>query len=405
MPLSLTNWPVRAIGPAILTVLLLAAPLLSASVARAAGSDNHEQAGDHQQAMAALGDVKAAISQILEIDASYSTDKDRYHHAAQSAIDAILGQHGQNAGGTLPQGADAEGAVGHIEHLLDRKDNPVWADALRGADANLQGAVAMLKKSMQARELMDFQIAASRALADLEMARGRASDTGVLGGLEGALSNTVLGVPDGATTYDACASPDQLPAYGVHDGALATIALPPSDGTHPLDGFPGIAEVSKTGSAILLHTAAAKTVAQQCAPKHAANASGAGLPALYTEAQAETGKGLFMVHCASCHGMNLAGVSAPSVAGTDFLSTAKKNGWTLKIIRYLVFEMMPFNAAGTLSNDEYANLMAFLLASNCYPAGSTPFPTEDKPEFATIQLEPHATHDPDVTKAGVCPVS
>ncbi len=82
------------------------------------------------------------------------------------------------------------------------------------------------------------------------------------------------------------------------------------------------------------------------------------------------------------------GVAAPSVAGTDFLTTAQHNGWTLEIIRYLVFTMMPMNAAHSLSPEAYAAVMAHLLASNCYPAGSTPFPTDDDPKFAKIKLGP-----------------
>ena len=97
------------------------------------------------------------------------------------------------------------GAIGHIDALLDRKETPVWAAPLQGAEANMRAAVAYLQDSLKARELMDYELAASRALTYLEVARGRPTETGVLGGLEGALANTVLGVPAGATQADGCA--------------------------------------------------------------------------------------------------------------------------------------------------------------------------------------------------------
>ncbi|MGA9869204.1 MAG: cytochrome c, partial [Acetobacteraceae bacterium] len=141
--------------------------------------------------------------------------------------------------------------------------------------------------------------------------------------------------------------------------------------------------------------------------QHAAAAPATGvLPALYTAAQAHAGAQVYASKCVSCHGANMQGVAAPAVAGTDFLTTAQHDGWTLEIIRYLVFTMMPMNAAHSLSPDAYASVMAYLLASNCYPAGNTPFPTEDDPRFAGIKLGPVVGHTPTAQNSkGVCEVS
>jgi hypothetical protein len=67
--------------------------------------------------------------------------------------------------------------------------------------------------------------------------------------------------------------------------------------------------------------------------------------------------------------------------------------------------MMPLNAGGSLQPKQYADVMAFLLASNCYPAGSTPFPEDDQPGFADIQLEPTPGTHPGQNELGVCPVN
>jgi polar amino acid transport system substrate-binding protein len=127
-------------------------------------------------------------------------------------------------------------------------------------------------------------------------------------------------------------------------------------------------------------------------------------PLLYTKAQAEEGAQLFAGKCVQCHGRNLEGSAAPAVAGDDFLRTAANNGWTLAMVRYLVVNNMPLNSPDSLSPKQYASLMAFLLASNCYPAGTTPFPTTADPSFANVKLGPVPGDHPGENERGVCKV-
>jgi mono/diheme cytochrome c family protein len=124
-------------------------------------------------------------------------------------------------------------------------------------------------------------------------------------------------------------------------------------------------------------------------------------PALYTKQQALAGKALFAEQCVSCHGKNLQGTAAPGVAGTDFLQTARRNGWTLEDMRSIVFYNMPFNAPGSLSAEQYAQLMAYLLAENCYPPGREPFPTQDDPSLANVPLHVMPRDHKDAS-TGVC---
>jgi mono/diheme cytochrome c family protein len=387
------NWPARAIGPVVFSLLLLC----SARPARAAD--------DHAEAQAAAADLRAAIAAITQADMTYSTDRAVYHDAGRHAANLLIGTRDPAYSPALAKpGDDPEGAIGRIDHLLDRTATPAWANALRGAEANLRAAAATLLAAGRAHELMDFQTLATSALASLELAQGRASETGVLGGIEGALANTTLAIPGGAAVADACAAPQTAPAYGVHDGALAWIALPASQGAHALAAPFGGRTVAVEGDFLVLHTAAAASVEAACARQHAAAAPAAAAPTLYTREQALAGEGVFMAQCASCHGMNLHGVSAPAVAGSDFLATAKTNGWTLEVVRTLVFTMMPFNAAGTLPPKQYAEVMAFLLAANCYPAGKTAFPTADQPGFAKIQLAPQPGRHPGEDANGTCAV-
>ncbi len=391
----------------------MAASLAAPSPATAADDD-------HAQALAALADVKAAIAELVRADASYATDRNIYRRASQRAINALAGVHGEGYDASVDSAGDAAGAIGHVDALLDRKDTPVWVDSLHGAEANMRAAVVHLHDSLKARELMDYEIAASRALTYLEVARGRPTDLGVLGGLEGALANTELGVPAGATQHDACATPSVALSYGTRNGYLAWIALPASDGTHLLAENPGGVEITVQNGIVALRTAAAALVAKSCsghaaaattsqtavaqanAPQPAAAPAAAAPPALYTEAQAARGAQIYAQKCVACHGENLQGTAAPSVAGTDFLDTAQRNGWTLSIIRYIVFSLMPRNAPASLAPDESAALMAFLLASDCYPAGATPFPAADNPAFASIKLGPPPGRPPGQNDKGVC---
>jgi polar amino acid transport system substrate-binding protein len=406
-------WPARISGPAFFVVLAFVIAWMTP--APAAGMD------DHVAARAALTDLEAAIGEIVTVSNSYATDRHVYYRASQRAINALEGTHGPEYVAVDGNPGDAAGAIGHTEALLDRAGKPVWAVALQGAEANMQAAVAHLLDANHAHDLDSFSLAASRALTYLEVARGRPTEFGALGGMEGALANTVLGVPQGATVADGCAEPTAAPAYGVDGGWIAWVALPAGAGTWRLAENPGGGAVIMRSGMTVLPTAAASLVAKSCAGRHAAarpaNAPakvtvdavkpGGGSPAarpLYTKQQAEAGSQIFAAQCVSCHGANLQGTSAPSVAGTDFITIAHKNGWSLANLRDIVVVNMPYKAPGTLSATAYADLLAFLLASNCYPSGTTPFPTTRDPALTKIALGPVPGEHQGENKLGVCPV-
>jgi polar amino acid transport system substrate-binding protein len=134
-------------------------------------------------------------------------------------------------------------------------------------------------------------------------------------------------------------------------------------------------------------------------------ASAAGDQAPYTQAQAQAGLKVYSSQCASCHGANLQGVAAPAIAGNDFLKTAKANKWSLQTIDQIVTANMPLSAPGSLTPKQYADVMAYLLAANCYKAGSTPFPTTPPASFAQVQIQPSTTKNAKADSNGVCPVS
>ena len=106
---------------------------------------------------------------------------------------------------------------------------------------------------------------------------------------------------------------------------------------------------------------------------------------VYTPGQADRGKALYAQNCASCHGATLdGGGAAPPLAGADF-----KTNWSGQTAGDL-FEKtqttMPADKPGKLSPEQTADILAFLLASNAFPAGSEELPT-DAVALATIRIE------------------
>jgi cytochrome c len=91
---------------------------------------------------------------------------------------------------------------------------------------------------------------------------------------------------------------------------------------------------------------------------------------VYTDDQAKRGEGFYSKECASCHGSELTGgESAPALAGDSFF--ANWNGLTLGDLFERIRVSMPQNAPGSLSRQENADILAFILKVNQFPAGKT----------------------------------
>ena len=98
---------------------------------------------------------------------------------------------------------------------------------------------------------------------------------------------------------------------------------------------------------------------------------------VYTKEQAERGKGLYAKECGSCHGDHLTGGEmAPALAGGDFLSN-----WTgLTVGQFFdrVRTSMPLNKPNSLSRDVNADITAFILQANSFPAGTAVLDTKSE---------------------------
>src|SRR3954447_15799911 len=96
---------------------------------------------------------------------------------------------------------------------------------------------------------------------------------------------------------------------------------------------------------------------------------------VYTEAQATRGEALYGQYCASCHGPDLAGGEmAPGLTGGEF--TSNWNDLSLGELFERMRISMPQNAPGSLSRQQNADILAYVLFKSNFPAGQTELPTQ-----------------------------
>jgi len=106
---------------------------------------------------------------------------------------------------------------------------------------------------------------------------------------------------------------------------------------------------------------------------------------VYTEEQANRGKQGYAEQCASCHGPELTGGEmAPALAGGEFL--AGWDGLTMGDLFERIRISMPQNSPGSLSGAQNADILAFVLASNKFPAGQSEL-AKDAMILKTIKFE------------------
>ncbi|MFN7997816.1 MAG: cytochrome c [Bryobacteraceae bacterium] len=106
---------------------------------------------------------------------------------------------------------------------------------------------------------------------------------------------------------------------------------------------------------------------------------------IYTDAQAERGKALYEKACQSCHRPNLKGHGqTPSLAGDSFVQ--KWDGQTMGDLFEKTQTSMPADHPGSLSREDNAAILAYVLQANKYAAGTEELPT-DSEQLAKIRFE------------------
>jgi mono/diheme cytochrome c family protein len=98
---------------------------------------------------------------------------------------------------------------------------------------------------------------------------------------------------------------------------------------------------------------------------------------VYTAAQAERGQAVFRPKCASCHAPNY------FTDNLFYMNFAGKPLWELFDV---ISDSMPEDNPGSLKKEEYADVIAYLLKLNNFPAGAVDLPIE-KEALSAIMME------------------
>jgi len=109
---------------------------------------------------------------------------------------------------------------------------------------------------------------------------------------------------------------------------------------------------------------------------------------VYTAAQAMRGQMVYTDNCSTCHGDKLMGTDTggPTLTGKDFVADFK-DGSVAALLKKISMDM-PSNAPGTLTPEQYADVTAYVLSMNKYPAGMTELPKEPDALSAVKMAEP-----------------
>jgi mono/diheme cytochrome c family protein len=107
--------------------------------------------------------------------------------------------------------------------------------------------------------------------------------------------------------------------------------------------------------------------------------------AVYTSAQAERGKDLFVNNCGNCHGVDFKGAfeRAPALTGESFFKNWEGQN-VGNLFAKIKQDMPKNNRAGTLSDAINLDIVAAILQVNAYPAG------EKELSFAALEAVPLA---------------
>jgi S-disulfanyl-L-cysteine oxidoreductase SoxD len=96
---------------------------------------------------------------------------------------------------------------------------------------------------------------------------------------------------------------------------------------------------------------------------------------VYSEAQGKRGEALYNQSCASCHGTSLeGGEMAPPLTGNDFNAN-----WDTLSLGQLVERIrttMPQENPGSLSRQQYVDIVTYLLQKGKFPTGSADLPMQ-----------------------------
>ena len=140
-------------------------------------------------------------------------------------------------------------------------------------------------------------------------------------------------------------------------------------------GLSAVATVIVTASSMPAQDAGAPP--RQAAATPAASSSRSTRTGVYTRAQATRGRAVYAGMCQSCH-------SPASHTGVTFANWW--NGHPASDLFGFISERMPKNDPGSLSGEQYADVVAYLFQMNGMPPGKTELPA-DSTALSAIRID------------------
>jgi mono/diheme cytochrome c family protein len=139
-----------------------------------------------------------------------------------------------------------------------------------------------------------------------------------------------------------------------------------------------------THAAILLTVGT--VVAVNAASRVLAQAGTSVNDGVFSAAQAMRGAMVYSDNCAVCHDPKLIGGIGPELAGMDFVANWKDK--TVGDLFDKIKTTMPASAPGTLTPQQTADVLSFILSTNHYPAGAIDLGADAAPLKAVPIADP-----------------
>ncbi len=100
-------------------------------------------------------------------------------------------------------------------------------------------------------------------------------------------------------------------------------------------------------------------------------------PALFRAEQAEAGEQAYLASCSACHGVRLDGGAGPPLRGERMRARAQAAHLRVGDMFSTIAQQMPLNQPASLTEQQYVDIMAYVLESNGYPAGTAALTHDD----------------------------
>lgn len=139
------------------------------------------------------------------------------------------------------------------------------------------------------------------------------------------------------------------------------------------------------GSARGAHAAPLQTAPPPAPPPAAASGGRSVLDGVFTDAQAKRGQDVYTASCAHCHGDALQGGEEAPPLGPAFISSWK--GSTVGALVAKIRRSMPDDAPASLTDQQYTDVVTYILGSSHYPTGKSDLPIEPEKQ-KLIKIEP-----------------